>query len=78
MTEKPKKQRYKYNDVYKYSESRTVFVRAWTTGRGRNAEHTVQVWNSGKPEGEPTEEWFMPGVLPFDAAIRQAIAQTDE
>lgn len=54
------------------------YVRAWTEGRGRDKEHCVQVWNSGKPEGEPQGDWGMPGVLPLNAAVEQAIAQTDK
>lgn len=53
-----------------------VYVKAWKEGRGRNAEVMVQVWKSGKPEGEPDGDWAMPGVLPVDVAVSQALLQT--
>lgn len=52
------------------------FIRAWAEGRGRNREITVDVWLSGKPEGESDGQWAMPGILPLDAAIEQAILNT--
>lgn len=52
------------------------FVRAWKEGRGREAEVVVQVWNSDKPEGDPTGDWAMPAVLGAAACVHQALAQT--
>ena len=52
------------------------YVRAWKEGRGHRGEVMVQVWNSGKPEGEPDGDWAMPGILPVGACISQAILQT--
>ena len=52
------------------------WVSAWKEGRGRNAEVIVQIWNGGSVEGEPDGDWAMPGILPVDVAIEQAILQT--
>lgn len=52
------------------------WVRAWREGRGRNAEIVVQIWNSGKPEGEPDGDWGMPAILGLSTAIAQAEVQT--
>lgn len=52
------------------------FVRAWSEGRGREAEIIVQIWNSGKPEGEPDGDWAMPKLLGETACVNQALAQT--
>lgn len=71
---KPK--RYEHDGPYTYGE-RKVYVRAWKEGKGRDREIAVQVWNSGKPEGEPEGDWGMPGILPVTAAIEQAILQTE-
>ena len=68
MTAKPK---YLWNMLHN-----EVFVRAWGEGRGRQREIAIQVWLSGKPEGEPDGDWGMPGILPLDAAIDQAIINT--
>lgn len=68
MTEKRKQQ----ND-------RTVdgrFVRAWVEGRGRSQEVMVQIWNCGKPDGEPDGDWAMPGILGLNLSIQQALIQT--
>lgn len=51
-----------------------VYVRAWKEGRG-HGEIVVQVWKSGKPDGEPDGDWGMPGII-GDAAIDQAVLQT--
>lgn len=65
------KTNYIFDGVYKGN----CYVRAWREGRGRNAEIVVQVWKSGKAEGEPDGDWAMPAVLGA-VAIDQAIAQT--
>lgn len=52
------------------------YFEATKSGRGRNAEILVQVWKGDTKEGEPTHEWEMPGILPMDAAIDQAILQS--
>lgn len=52
------------------------YVRAWKEGRGRNQEVVVQIWNSGKPEGDPDGEWGMPGILGVPACVSQALKQT--
>jgi hypothetical protein len=69
MTEK--KTRYAFDGVYK-----GCYVRAWAEGKGRNKEIMVQVWKSGKAEGEPDGDWAMPGILPVTPAMDQAILQT--
>ncbi len=51
-----------------------VYARAWRDGRN---EIAVQVWKSGKPEGEPDGDWAVPKCLGLDLAIKQAIAQTN-
>lgn len=48
------------------------FVKCWKDKR----EIVVQVWLSGKAEGEPDGDWAMPGVIGLDAAIDQSILQT--
>ncbi len=73
MSDKPKK--YQHDGTYT-CDGKTVYIRAWKEGKGRNAEIAVQVWLKGKPEGEPEGDWGMPGVLPVTAAIEQAILQT--
>lgn len=70
--EKVKKIRYAFDGVYK-----GVYVKAWAEGRGRNKEVMVQVWKSGKAEGEPEGDWVMPGCLPTTVAMDQAILQTE-
>ena len=52
-------------------------VRAWKEGRG-HGEYMVQVWNSGKPEGEPDGDWAMPGIIGLDGAVSQSLLQTDK
>lgn len=54
------------------------WVRAWAEGRGRNKEFSIQVWNCGKPEGDPDGDWGMPGVLGLSASIDQALLQTEK
>jgi hypothetical protein len=49
------------------------YVRLWKEGR----EWVVQVWKGKKePKGDPDGDWAMPGVLPAEAALGQAILQT--
>lgn len=68
-----KKRNYRFNGRHKGH-----FVRCWREGRGRRAECMVQVWaHAAEPSGEPDGDWAMPGVLPDDACISQAILQTD-
>jgi len=50
-------------------------VRAWKEGKGRRAEMMVQVWNSGKPEGEPDVDYAMPGILPASVAVDQTLLE---
>ena len=71
MAETVKKPKYLWNAPHA-----GCFVRAWAESRGRNKEYAIQVWMSGKPEGEPDGDWGMPGFLPLDAAIDQAILNT--
>lgn len=76
MSDKPKK--YQHDGLYTY-DGKTVYVRAWKEGKGRNAEIAVQVWFkhiNGKPVGDPEGDWGMPGTLPVTAAIEQSILQT--
>lgn len=49
------------------------YVRAWK----EKGEWVVQVWKGDKPEGEPAGDWAMPGVLGLEAAVAQAMVQTD-
>lgn len=53
------------------------YVRCWKEGRG-HGEYMVQVWNGGKPEGEPDGDWVMPGALGISACVDQAILQTEK
>jgi len=50
-------------------------VRAWKEGKGRRSEMMVQVWNSGKPEGEPDVDYAMPGILPAPVAVDQTLLE---
>lgn len=69
----PTKRRYRVNSRY-----RGHYVQSWREGRGRNAECIVLIWaNACAPDGEPDGEWAMPGDLSDQAAIDQAILQTD-
>lgn len=52
------------------------YYEARKEGRGRDAEIVVKVWKGNKKEGEPSHEWGMPGILPIDAAVDQAILQS--
>lgn len=52
------------------------YYEATTEGRGRNVEIVVKVWAGDKKEGEPKEEWVMPGVLGVSLAVTQSIIQT--
>jgi len=64
---KEKKIKYLHDGVHN-----KVYVRAWKEKR----EIIVQVWLSGKPEGEPEGDWAMPGIIGVPAAVEQAILQT--
>jgi hypothetical protein len=68
---KPKSKRYLFDHEY---DGR--YVRAWSDGKGRHREIVVQVWNSGKPEGEPDGEWGMPPEIGVASCISCAVAQT--
>jgi hypothetical protein len=48
----------------------------WVRAFKERREIVVQVWNSGKPEGEPDGDWAMPGVLGVEVSVAQAISQT--
>lgn len=48
------------------------WVRAWKEKR----EFIVQVWKSGKAEGDPDGDWAMPGIIGLPASIDQAVLQT--
>ncbi len=69
----PKKPKYIYDRVHE----KGCYVRAWKEGRGRDRGVAVQVWWSGKPEGEPDGDWVMPPSLGM-FAVDQAILQTDK
>lgn len=56
--------------------SRGRYYEAHTEGRGRDREHVVKVWKTNKKEGEPSGDWGMPGILPLDAAVDQAVLNT--
>lgn len=75
------KKRYVYDGSYLVDEGekkgQTVYVRSWREGKGRNAEIIVQVWLSGKPEGDPDGDWGIPGVFGLEGAVAQAVIQTD-
>lgn len=49
-----------------------AYVRAWREKR----QWAVQVWTSGKPEGDPDGDWVMPGVFSLMAAVEQSILQS--
>ena len=70
---KPKNKRYIFDDVHQPGEQ---YVRAWPEGKGRQREIVVQVWISGKPEGEPDGEWGMPPEIGVASCISCAVAQT--
>ncbi len=54
------------------------YYEATKSGRGYNAEIEVLVWPGDKKEGEPGHEWVMPGILPIDLAVSQAIMQSQD
>lgn len=56
--------------------TRGRYWESFTSGRGRNKEHEVSVWATDKKEGEPKEVWCMPGILPLETAVGQAILQS--
>ena len=66
-----KKPRLFFDGVYKNGP----YVKAWKEGRGNSQEIIVQIWKSGKAEGEPEGDWAMPAILGM-VAIDQAIVQT--
>lgn len=68
---KPKKHNYLFD-----GKRDGRYVRAWALGRGVEKEIVVQVWNSGKPEGEPDGDWGMPAVLGLTGCVDQAVLQT--
>lgn len=65
MAKKPK---YLVNE-----KRRDLFIRAWSEGRGRDSIIVVQIWESGKPEGDADGDWGMPSLLRVEGAITQAI-----
>lgn len=48
-------------------------VKVWREKR----EIVVQVWRSWKGDGEADGDWAMPGFLGLDAAIAQAVQNTE-
>lgn len=64
---KAKKINYKFDGVRD-----GVYVRCWREGR----EYVVQVWHSGKAEGEPDGDWGMPAILGVETSVAQAVSQT--
>lgn len=64
---KKKKIRYLTNGVH----AKGCYIKAWKERR----DMIVQVWWSGKAEGEPDGDWLMPGIFGM-ANIDQAILQT--
>jgi hypothetical protein len=51
------------------------WIKLWKEGRG-HGEYMVQIWNSGKPEGEPDGDWAMPGIIGAVGAMETAVLQT--
>ena len=53
---------------------RTFYVRVYR----ERGEWIVEAWRAQRPVGDPVLEWAMPGVLPMDVAMHQAILQSRE
>jgi len=54
------------------------WIKAWKEGRGRSAEYVVQVWLSGKPEGEPDGDWGFPALGGVSDWLEQAVMNTEK
>lgn len=50
------------------------WVKAWK----EKGSFIIQIWNSGKPEGDPDGDWEMPVILGLSGSIEQALLQTDK
>lgn len=64
-----KKPNYRIDRVYRESGE---YVRCWKERR----EWVVQVWLSGKADGEPDGDWAFDGRIGTDAAVDQTILNT--
>lgn len=68
-----KKQKYAHEGQWIGKEGdKPVFVLAWKEKR----EWAIQVWISGEYLGDPDGDWEMPGRLPLNVAIHQAVLQS--
>lgn len=64
-----KKIKYAFDGIHQVSKR---YVRRWKDGR----EWVVQIWAGDKPEGDPKDDWAMPGVLGSFVAMEQEVAQS--